>query len=274
MNAPFDRSGSGGRWDPRAPARPMWGKYRAKVVNNEDLLALGRVEVELAILPGMTLNWCMPCTPYAGAGVGFYAIPPIGANVWVEFEGGDINFPIWVGAFWAPGETPLAGLEPPNPFLKVLKTQFMTFLLDDTPGEGGATLECRVGAVATPLKMTFDSTGVSILAPPATLKMITEEGITLTYPPCVVSMTAAGVETSVPASTLTVSEESVSVLSPAVQVVADGAIGLVAQADVTVAAEGAVSLEAGAAVSITAGEAAAVTAGEVLALTGAFVVLN
>jgi hypothetical protein len=42
----------------------------------------------------------LPCTPYARPNVGFYAIPPIGANVWIEFEGGDPSYPIWSGGFW------------------------------------------------------------------------------------------------------------------------------------------------------------------------------
>ena len=262
------------REDFGARFKPMWGKYRAKVVENVDPLFMGRLLVELAIMPGSTLNWCMPCVPYAGARVGFYAIPPIRANVWIEFEGGDINFPIWVGAFWGPGETPMAGAEPPNPMVKILKTQFMSFVLNDTLEVGGATLECLPGAVTTPLKMIFDSTGVTITAPPATLKMITEEGITLTYPPCTVSMTAAGVETAVPASTMLVSEEVVTITSPAIEMTAEGAASLSAGADVSLAAEGALSLQAGLAATVTAGEAASVTASGPLALTGAIVLIN
>ena len=265
-----------GPWQDDFGARfkPMWGKYRAKVVDNVDLLFLGRIQVELAILPGAVLNWCMPCVPYAGARVGFYAVPPIKANVWVEFEGGDINFPIWVGAFWGPGETPMAGAEPPNPMVKILKTQFMSFVLNDTLEVGGATLECLPGAVTTPLKMTFDSTGVTITAPPATLKMITAEGITLTYPPSTVSMTAAGVETAVPASTLLVSGETVTVTSPAITMTAESAAAISAGADLSLAAEGALSLESGLATTVTAGEAASVSAGAVLALSGPIVLIN
>ena len=48
----------------------------------------------------------MPCAPFAGSGVGFFALPPVGANVWVEFEGGDPDYPIWSGCFWGAGEVP------------------------------------------------------------------------------------------------------------------------------------------------------------------------
>ena len=274
MNAPFHAADVWNRRDAGDPAKPLWGKYRGKVVNDVDPLMIGRIQAEVAILPGLTLNWCMPCSPYAGAGVGFFAIPPVGANVWVEFEGGDVNFPIWVGAFWAEGETPVADGEPPNPLLKVWKTAFTTFVLNDTPGAGGAVLECIPGAVATPLRMTFDTRGVSILAPPASLTMLTETGITLTYPPSVLTMTEGGTELAVPASTVLVTEELVSVVSPAVDITAEEGIVAAAGADVSIGAGGAVSIEAGAAATVTAGEAVAVTASEVLALTGALVLIN
>lgn len=64
-----------------------YGKYRGKVENTIDPLMLGRIQVSApAVLGDGTLSWAMPCTPYAGPGVGFFAIPPVGANVWVEFE--------------------------------------------------------------------------------------------------------------------------------------------------------------------------------------------
>lgn len=81
-----------------------YGKYRGKVENNIDPMQLGRIQVSApAVLGDGTLSWAMPCTPYAGSGVGFFAIPPVGANVWVEFEGGDPDYPIWAGCFWGTG---------------------------------------------------------------------------------------------------------------------------------------------------------------------------
>ena len=46
-------------------------------------------------------GWALPAVPYAGDGVGFFMIPPIGASVWIEFEHGDPDYPIWTGCFWA-----------------------------------------------------------------------------------------------------------------------------------------------------------------------------
>jgi len=86
----------------------FFGKYRGKVENNVDsMLQLGRIQVSVPDALGEgRMSWAMPCVPYAGSGVGFFAIPPVGANVWVEFEGGNLDSPIWSGCFWGRGEVP------------------------------------------------------------------------------------------------------------------------------------------------------------------------
>ncbi len=99
----------------KQPTTPLVGKFRGKVVNNLDPLFMGRLTVELAIEPDMQCNWCMPCLPYAGPEERRSAIPPVGTNVWVEFEGGDVNFPIWSGCFWSEGDwLKSTRAEPPN----------------------------------------------------------------------------------------------------------------------------------------------------------------
>src|SRR5207302_6412680 len=86
-----------------------YGKYRGTVTNNVDDQHLGRVQVSCpTALQGGKLSWAMPCAPYAGAGVGLFMVPPVGANVWVEFENGDLDYPIWAGCFWGENEVPAA----------------------------------------------------------------------------------------------------------------------------------------------------------------------
>jgi hypothetical protein len=227
-----------------------YGKYRGKVLENVDPLFLGRILANVAAVPGMRMNWCMPCTPYAGRSVGFYAIPPIGANVWIEFEGGDTNYPIWSGCFWAEEEVPTGGAELPNPMVKVFKTAFATFVLDDTPEVGGITLECHPESVTVPLSMKFDSSGITILAPPAMIKMITEEGITLSYPPDVIAMTEETIEIAVPASSVTVNSAAVEMAAPTVNTTAAGAVGIEAGGEVSIEATGLVSVLSVAEVSV------------------------
>ena len=78
------------------------GKYRGRVVDNNDPLKLGRILALVPAVDGMTTNWALPCAPYADAQILF--LPPVGALVWIEFEGGDPNHPIWTGCFWERAE--------------------------------------------------------------------------------------------------------------------------------------------------------------------------
>lgn len=149
--------------------RQYFGKYRGKVENNLDPEMRGRVQVSVpAVLGEGRLSWALPCTPYAGSGVGLFAVPPNGANVWVEFEGGNPDSPILGGCFWARGEAPA---QPAVPFVKVLKTESLKLELNDTPGAGGFTLEVNPPAVATPLKIVCDSSGIEISNSAAKVKL-------------------------------------------------------------------------------------------------------
>ncbi len=153
----------------------FFGKYRGTVANNIDPMLLGRVQVNVpAVLGEGSLSWALPCVPYAGDGVGFFMIPPVGANVWVEFEGGNIDYPIWSGCFWSVGEVPAS---PAVAEIKVIKTDKITLTISDLPGAGGVTLEVAPPAVAVPLKMTFDSSGIKLDAGPLGVVELTPAGV-------------------------------------------------------------------------------------------------
>lgn len=138
----------------------FYGKYRGTVENNLDPLQLGRVQVACpAVLGAGSLSWAMPCTPYAGDGVGLFLVPPVGANVWVEFEGGDPALPILGGCFWGVGQVPAA---PAVAEIKMLKTEHVTIEASDLPGAGGLTLAAEPPAVALPVEITATSSGVEI----------------------------------------------------------------------------------------------------------------
>lgn len=161
------------------------GKFRGKVVNNVDPLRLGRL---IALVPAVSetpLSWALPCTPYAGPDVGLFALPPIGANVWVEFEGGDPNYPIWTGCFWGEGEVPA---EPAVPTTKVLKTETATFMIDDLTT--AVTLE-----LATPegwVRLKLGSDGIGLSFNENQLKM-TAQGIAAEIPPSAISIAPEGI---------------------------------------------------------------------------------
>jgi Type VI secretion system/phage-baseplate injector OB domain len=147
----------------------FYGKYRGRVENNLDPLQQGRVQVSVpAVLGETTLAWAMPCAPYGGSGVGLFTVPPVHANVWVEFEGGKTDYPILAGCFWGIGEVPaLPAIEQ----MKVLKTDGITVTLSDLPGAGGLKIEVNPPVVATPLKLVFDSTGIELSNGAASVKL-------------------------------------------------------------------------------------------------------
>ena len=133
---------------------PMYGKYRGKVTENKDPQRLGRIRALVPAVAEDVLNWAMPCVPYAGPGVGFFMIPPVDAHVWIEFEGGDPDYPIWSGCFWDEGDVPA---DPAIPQKKVLKTDTATITLDDTPGAGGVLIETTAG-----MKIEIKASGIEI----------------------------------------------------------------------------------------------------------------
>jgi len=84
--------------------RRFYGKYRGVVVDNADPEKLGRLKVRVPSVLGQDVvtGWALPCVPYGGdVDQGFLFIPETEAGVWVEFEEGDLEFPIWVGTYWS-----------------------------------------------------------------------------------------------------------------------------------------------------------------------------
>lgn len=77
------------------------GKYRGEVVDNFDEKGEMRLIVKVPDVSSEPLGtWALCSTPVGGPQHGFFSVPPKGAGVWVEFEQGDIDCPIWSGCFW------------------------------------------------------------------------------------------------------------------------------------------------------------------------------
>jgi hypothetical protein len=83
----------------------FYGKYRGTVTEVDAATMRLKANVP-AVLPGAPTGWCAPCVPYAGPKVGFLMPPEVGSGVWIEFEGGDVSFPIWTGCYWTAGDVP------------------------------------------------------------------------------------------------------------------------------------------------------------------------
>jgi uncharacterized protein involved in type VI secretion and phage assembly len=138
---------------------PVCGKHRGEVLDNIDPLSLARLQVSVPDVPGADGQWAMPSLPYAGPQVGFVAVPPVGAHVWVEFEAGDPNFPIWTGCFWAPGELPSAAASPEE---KVFKTDSILLQWSDAPGSGGFRIEVGPPAVSSQVTLRIEDGKIEI----------------------------------------------------------------------------------------------------------------
>ncbi|HXU45670.1 MAG TPA: phage baseplate assembly protein V [Thermoanaerobaculia bacterium] len=256
----------------------FYGKYRGVVIDNIDLLGLGRILPYVPAVQGSILNWALPAAPYAGFETGFWAMPDIGSNVWVEFEGGNPDHPIWSGCFWEEGEAAFVqALSPEDPALiKAWRTDFITLIFNDTPEVGGAMFNIIDPAVAVPITILMNSAGIEIQCGVSNILINPEEGITLTVGPSVIAMTEAGIEITAPALNITVegamSAEvggELNLSSGAnLSMEAGGAAELSATGDVTIEALGAVEMSAAGDVAVTGGGGAELTAGGDVAVTG------
>lgn len=111
----------------------FYGKYRGTVVNNLDPMQIGRVQVSVPdVSSAPPSSWAMPCLPVVGAQMGLYAVPPVGANVWVEFEQGDPDHPIWVGGFWSSAAEVPALARTPGLSTIALSAAGASILINDT----------------------------------------------------------------------------------------------------------------------------------------------
>jgi uncharacterized protein involved in type VI secretion and phage assembly len=125
-------------------AGTFFGKYRGRVVNNIDPLQIGRIQAIVPDISGqLPSSWAMPCVPVAGPNMGVFTVPPIGGGVWIEFERGDPDYPIWVGGYWgSASETPaLAKAVPAGLAGITLQTSLKNgIVVSDTPGPTGGIL--------------------------------------------------------------------------------------------------------------------------------------
>ena len=128
-----------------------YGKYRGTVTDIDASTLRIKAKVP-SVLKDQDTGWCMPCVPYAGDNVGFAFLPEKGSGVWIEFEGGDVSYPIWTGCYWRQGEIPSDAA----PAVKAIVTKAgHKILLDDDGGTITIT-------DANENKIMLDSSGITL----------------------------------------------------------------------------------------------------------------
>lgn len=140
----------------------FFGKFRGVVSDNKDPLQLGRIRAFVPDVFGSDESgWAQPCMPFGGDKMGFFAVPPIQASVWIEFEGGDPDYAIWVGCRWEDSKDmpalPSSAKDDPGSIVMICTKGGHSLLLDDSQSGGGITLKTSGGQ-----KIIISSQGIEI----------------------------------------------------------------------------------------------------------------
>jgi hypothetical protein len=164
-------------------AHKYYGKYRGMVVTNVDPLQIGRLLVQVPDVFGpIPSSWAMPCLPFTGKQMGMWCLPQVGTGVWVEFEQGDPDYPIWSGCWYGVvAEVPALALAAPPavPNVVIQTAAQNTLMLSDLPGPtGGILLKTTTGAF-----ISVNDIGITISNGKGAI-------ITLTGPTVDINMTA------------------------------------------------------------------------------------
>jgi len=129
------------------PGRQYFGKYRGTVVNTIDPEQRARLQALVPdVLGTQASTWALPAAPYAGSGAGFVALPPVGAGVWIEFEQGNPDFPIWCGCWWGQSAELPANSTTPGVSQITLATPARHAVVISDASNGGITLRTSAGA--------------------------------------------------------------------------------------------------------------------------------
>jgi hypothetical protein len=110
-----------------------FGKYRGIVTDVDDPNNQLRIRATVpAVLGEHACGWALPAAPFAGDGHGMVMLPKVGSGVWIEFEAGRLDNPIWSGAWWASGQRP----DPQGAAVRVIVSEHgHKVILDDEADE-------------------------------------------------------------------------------------------------------------------------------------------
>lgn len=127
-----------------------YGKYRAIVVDVNDPEKRGRIKVQCPkVLGDAKSAWCQPCVPYAYEKGGDFVLPKLNDFVWIEFEEGDVRYPIYTGGLWSKDNSPVSNYTQAK---DVRQIEFEGCKITMKKGEviitnGSATIKLSGGAV-------------------------------------------------------------------------------------------------------------------------------
>ena len=173
--------------------RRFFGKYRSAVLSNIDPLQKGRLLLQCLDVDGLLpTTWALPCLPFVGRQMGMWALPQIGAGVWVEFEQGDPDYPIWSGCFWgATVEMPETGIAspPPTPNIVMQTTGRNSMTIFGAPG-GGLMLCAGLIADPTSPRIMITKAGIVLSCGPQNSIAITPGGINISGQPVNINLGA------------------------------------------------------------------------------------
>ncbi|MDZ4721862.1 MAG: phage baseplate assembly protein V [Roseiflexaceae bacterium] len=170
----------------------FYGKYRGTVTQNNDPMRQGRLMVTAPEVLGGLSAWAMPCVPYAGMQVGLFLMPPVGAHVWIEFESGNPDFPIWSGCFWGPGELPAQIIDAKAHLLKI---DGVSIMLSDGEPNKGLSLEIGPPIAPQPITLKLDPKGITLSIGQVSFKL-TAQDIQLAGGPTTIKLQMNGIEMS------------------------------------------------------------------------------
>ncbi|HEX8354678.1 MAG TPA: phage baseplate assembly protein V, partial [Pyrinomonadaceae bacterium] len=163
-----------------------YGKYRGVVVDNADPENRGRLKVRVPAVFGgeVVTGWAMPCAPYGGGpDRGLFFVPEVDDGVWVEFEMGDVDYPVWVGTFWAkPGGTtevpkPADAQSPPT--RKIIRTlKGHSVEMEDKDGEEVFVITYNDGDKTNVISM--DKDGLTVTDANENSVTMTKDGVVVT----------------------------------------------------------------------------------------------
>lgn len=213
----------------------FYGKYRGVVINNVDPMVVGRLQVAVPAVLSDATSWALPCSPFAGPDVGLCLIPPVGANVWVEFEGGDVDHPIWSGCFWGDGQYPAEAQVVPPEKVQVLKGYGFK-LVANSVGPTGLTIECSPPMLGHTLRIVLNDNGILVSNDDVvTLKLTPDEMALDVKSQSKMSMSASEIKISTTVPSITLSNSSLELvnggasvkMSPSTVTVNDGALEVI-----------------------------------------------